>query len=230
MILASVEIPYGDGEAGNVFIPRMLRKSVFSIVSFFVLALSSVSAAQQDRSATITGEATEGQPFRKSISHGLDFVLMPDSMGSGITGWTLEVSPQGTPANPDCKDFLWVVTPPYHFQNQLYLDTGYGMTAQKAVSFSPRDFNFVVNCADYETERRRVELVMYSSNASKEEVEEARAKLGSSPLGKGWLWIVDSRITPGHEGGTGQELGAIHWIKFKVEIKFPVPSPQQSKP
>ena len=210
-----------------MFSPRMPRKSAFSFVSYFVLALSSISAAPQDRSVTFTGEATEGQTFRKNIGHGLDFVLMPNSIG--ITGWTLEVSPQGTPSDPDCRDFLWVVTPPYHFQNVRYLDTGYGMTAQKAVSFSPRDFSFVLNCADYETERRRVELVMYSSNASKEEVDEARAKLGSSPLGKGWLWIVDSRITPGHDGGTARELGAIHWIKFKVEIKFPPPAPRQSK-
>ena len=213
-----------------MFSPRMMHKSAFFFVSLFFLALSSISAAPRDRSVTFTGEATEGQTYRRGIGYGLDFVLMPDSMGGGITGWTIEVSPQGTPSNPDCNDFLWVATPTYHFENVRYLDTGYGMTAQKAVSFSPRDFNFVVNCADYETERRRVELVMYSSNASKEEVEEARAKLGSSPLGKGWLWIVDSRITPGHDGGTCRELGAIHWIKFKVEIKFPPPAPRQSQP
>jgi hypothetical protein len=98
------------------------------------------------------------------------------------------------------------------------------------VGNSPREFNFVLNCADYETESKRVDLVLFGSSASKRDVDEARTKLGSSPLGKGWLWIEDSRITPGHDGATGQELGAIHWIKFKVEIKFPAAAPQQSKP
>ena len=27
----------------------------------------------------------------------------------------------------ECEDFLWVVTPPYHFQNVRYLDTSYGI-------------------------------------------------------------------------------------------------------
>jgi hypothetical protein len=200
-------------------------------LGLILVALSGVSTARQDHLVTFVGEATEGQTFRKSIGSGLDFVLMPDSMGGGITGWTIEVSPQGTPSDPECKDFLWVVTPPYHFQNARYIDTSYGTTAQKAVTVgSQREFNFVLNCADYETERKRVELVIYPNGASEREMEEAQAKLGSSPLGKGSLWIVDSRITPGHDGGTGQELGAIHWIKFKVEIKFPPPAPRQSNP
>ena len=203
-------------------------KRIVSLGLIF-LALLSVSAAPQDRSVVFTGEATEGKTFRKSIGHALDFVLMPDS--GGETGWTIEVLPAGKPANPDCEDFVWVVTPPYHFQNARYLDTSYGITAQKAVAVgSHRDFSFVLNCADYETERKRVELVIYPNGASDLEVDEAQAKLGSSPLGKGSLWILDSRITPGHDGGTGQALGAIHWIKFKVEIKFPAAATRQSKP
>jgi hypothetical protein len=192
------------------------------------LALSSIGAAPQDRSVAFIGEATEEQTFRKSIGGGLDFVLMPNS--DGDTGWTIAISPQDKESDPDCEDFLWVATPPYHFQNVRYLDTAYGITAQKAVSFSPREFSFVLNCADCKTERNRVELVIYGSNASKQEVEEAQAKLGSSPLGKGRLWIEDSKITPGHTTGTGQDLGAIHWIKFKVEITFPAPDPRQPKP
>lgn len=209
-----------------MFGPRMMHKSAFSFVSLFFLALSSVSAAPQDRSVAFLGEATEGQTFRKNIGHGLAFVLMPDSMGGGITGWTIAISPQGKASDPDCEDFLWVVTPPYHFQNVRYLDTQYGVTAQEAVRDSPREFSFVLNCADYETERKLGELAIYPSSESKQKVEEAQAKLGSSPLGKGRLWIEDSKITPGHDSATGQDLGAIHWIKFKVEIKFPAIPPR----
>jgi hypothetical protein len=189
--------------------------------------LPSLNAFSQNRSVTLKGEATEGQPFRKSIGEGLDFVLIPNS--DGDSGWTIAISPQIKASDLDCEDFLWVATPPYHFQNARYLDTQYDVTAQEAVRDSPREFNFVLNCTDYETERKRAELAIYPSNESRQKVEEAQSKLGMSPLGKGRLWIEDSTVTPGHNGGTGQALGAIHWIKFRVEINFPSPAPRQPK-
>ncbi|MGD0458665.1 MAG: hypothetical protein ABSC21_13090 [Terriglobia bacterium] len=189
---------------------------------------SSLSAASQDRSITFSGEASEGQTFRKSIGNGLDFVLMPSSGWS--TGWTIEVSPQGKPSDPECNDFVWVVTPPYRFQNSRYLDTEYGIIAQEAVRRSPREFSFVMSCADFMMERRRVDRVLWPYTYSKQEVDDALAKLGESPLGKGRLWIEDSKITPGHESGSAEELGAIHWIKFRVEITFPAGSPHHPKP
>ena len=125
---------------------------------------------------------------------------------------------------------LWVVTPPYHFENARYLDTEYGITAQDVVRNSPREFNFVLNCSDLKTESKRVDLAIYPSTASQHEVDEALAKLGSSPVGKGRLWIEDSKITPGNKSGSAEDLGAIHWIKFKVEIKFPAAPPLHPKP
>ena len=178
-------------------------------------ALSGQSAVSQDRPFTFTGEAVEGQTFRKNIGRGLDFVLVPTVDAS--TGWTLEVLPQ----HASCEDLLWVVTPPYHFANARYLDTEYGITAQEAVHTSPREFSFVLNCADLERERKRVDLTIYPSNASQQEVDNALAKLGSSPVGEGRLWIEDFKITPGHESENAADLGSIHRIKFKVEIKFP---------
>ena len=192
------------------------------------IVLSSLSAASQDHPFTFAGEATEGLTFRKDIGHGLDFVLMPNS--GDETGWTIEVVPQVKPSNPECEDFLWVATPPYRFENSRYLDTAYGIPAQDAVHRSPREFSFVLTCADYMIEQERVDRVLWPYNYSKQEADDALAKLGSSPLGTGRLWIEDSKITPGHNSGTAKDLGVIHWIKFKVEIKFPVGSPQHTKP
>lgn len=43
------------------------------------------------------------------------------------------------------------------------------------------------------------------------------AKLGTSALGKGRLWITDSRVS--HSDDTPDEkLGRIQWIRFSVEI------------
>jgi hypothetical protein len=95
---------------------------------------------------------------------------------------------------------------------------------------SPREFSFVLNCADFETESKRVELAIYPSTASRQKVDEARAKLGTSPLGKGRLWIEDFKITPGRKSETAEDLGAIHGIKFKVEITLPATPPPQPKP
>ena len=173
---------------------------------------------------SFSGEASAGQSFRKSIGHGLDFVLISDSMQPGvITGWTIEISPQGASADAECKGeyFAWVVTPPYRFQNARYLDTSYSTTAQEAVQASPREFRFVLNCTDFKAERKRVDRVLWPYSYSNQEVDEALGKLRSSPLGEGRLWTEDYRITPGHKSAEGTELGAIHWIKFKVEIKFP---------
>jgi len=182
-------------------------------------SIACLSAVSEDRPASFVGEAVEGQSFRKSIGRGLDFVLQPNS--DGDTGWIIEVSPQVKPSDPDCDDFLWVVTPPYHFENARYLDTEYGIAAQDAVRYSPREFSFVLNCADNQRESKRVDLTIYPSSASEQETDKALAKLGSSPLGTGRLWILDYKITPGHKSGADEDLGAIHWIKFKVEIKFP---------
>lgn len=194
---------------------------------WFALLPGSVQA--QGGSTTFSGEVSEGQTFRKSIGHGLNFALTPSSLGD--SGWVIEVSPQDKPSDPGCTgDYSWLVTPPYHFRNVRYLDTSYGTLAQDVVRSSAREFNFVLNCQDYEVERKRVETVIYTpANVSKEEVDEARAKLGSSPLGKGRLWIEKSRITPGNETSDGSDLGVIHWIRFRVEIKFPS-TPARSAP
>ena len=201
-----------------------------AILWVFLVALASLSAGAQDHSISFSGEVTQGQTFRKSVGHGLDFVLTPSSMGGGITGWIIQVSPHGQTVDPECTDFVWVVTPPYHFQNVRYLDTSYSTTAQEAMRVSAREFQFVLNCADFKTESRRVDLAIYPSTASKQEVDDAIAKLGSSPLGKGRLWIKRYRITPGRKSEAGVDLGAIHWIKFKVEIKIPAGAGQQTKP
>jgi len=38
------------------------------------------------------------------------------------------------------------------------------------------------------------------------------------------------KVTPGHESNEGEDLGAIHWIRFRVEIEFPAAPPSHPKP
>lgn len=102
----------------------------------------------------------------------------------------------------------------------LYIDTSYGWSAEDEVADSPRDFRFVTNCASYRTESERLNIVLWPYTATQRKYDEALAKLGSSPLGKGRLWIAGSRIS--HSGDTPNEkLGKIDWMKFTVEIELP---------
>ncbi len=184
--------------------------------------LSVIGAGAQSGSVIFFGEVSRGQTFRKDISHGLEFVLNPSTLDPGkITGWTIEVTPTARPSHSDCTDYVWVVNPPYRSYNTRFLDTSYGITAQEALRTSPRDFKFVLNCADYETERNRVDIVLWPYNYPKAVVDKALAELGTSPLGNGNLWIQDYRISPGEKAEDGSEPDIIEWIKFKVEIEFP---------
>ncbi|MCU1258452.1 MAG: hypothetical protein JWO80_1337, partial [Bryobacterales bacterium] len=70
------------------------------------------------------------------------------------------------------------------------------------------------------TEFERLTIVLGSNTATPQKYEEALAKLGSSLLGKGRLWITDSRIS--HSGDTPDDkLGKIEWMKFSVEVSLP---------
>src|SRR5690348_4346832 len=116
-----------------------MRRTIIAWV--IVTALAGARISSQEPPLKFSGEVSEGQTFRKSLGHGLDFVLAPTTEPE-ITGWTVKVSPRDKPLDPECADFLWVVTPPYRFQNARYLDTSYRTTAQEAVRWSPREFSF----------------------------------------------------------------------------------------
>ena len=156
------------------------------------------------------GTVSEGQEFRKTLNTGLEFVLAP--------AWNITIVPRRPEG--DCRELASVVNPPYRAHRDLYIDTSYGWTAEEEVASSPREFLFVTNCTDYRTESARLNIVMWPYTATQEKYEEALAKLGTSPLGKGRLWITDSRIS--HTGDTSDEkLGKIEWMKFSVEILLP---------
>jgi hypothetical protein len=119
----------------------------------------------------------------------------------------------------DCRELASVVNPPYRAHRDLYIDTSYGWTAEDEVS-KPREFRFVTNCTDYRTEAERLNIVLWPYTARQQKYEEALANLGTSLLGKGRLWITDSRIS--HAGDTPDEkLGKITWMTFSVEIRMP---------
>jgi hypothetical protein len=144
---------------------------------------------------------------------------------NALAGWWIEVvSAEETNGRND--EYVWVVTPPYHFGNVRYLDTSYGTRAADAVAESPRDFNFVIDQKQFDRAAELVNLGVswrprseHKSEAEfDQESQHALAALESLPIGKGRLLILGSRVdsSAGPHG-----LGAIEWLKFRVELHVP---------
>ncbi|HUA59213.1 MAG TPA: hypothetical protein VML19_10695 [Verrucomicrobiae bacterium] len=148
-----------------------------------------------------------------TLNADLEFVLQQSWTG----GWTVTIVPRQP--KEGCDEFASVVTGPYRAHRPLDIDMSYGWTAEEEVGYSPREFSFVTNCADYHQEDDRLYIVLWPSSAP-DRYEDALAKLGTSPLGKGWLWITDSSVS--HSGDTAEnQLGVIERMKFEAEIKLP---------
>jgi hypothetical protein len=157
-----------------------------------------------------SGEVSKGKEFRRTINADFDFVLGD--------GWTIAIVPTRPEGN--CKEFASVVNPPYRAHNDLYINTSYGWTAEDEVSTSPRGFSFVTNCAAYRIEYERLLIALGSTHVTPKEYEEALGKLGTSPTGRGRLWITDSRTSHAHDT-PDDNLGSVEYFKFSVEIVLP---------
>lgn len=158
-----------------------------------------------------SGEVSDGEEFHRIINDKLEFRLR-------ASDWTIEVSPRVTKSG--CEEFASVVSPPYRGHNALHFDESYGVTAEEEVSWSPREFEFVTNCEDYSIEAKRLEIVLWPYSFTKQEADKALAELGTSPVGKGRLWVTASRVS--HASDTPDDkLGKIEWMRFAVEIRLP---------
>jgi hypothetical protein len=168
------------------------------------------------------GEVAAGQSFSRELGEDLVFRLNPEPASGG---WFIEVVPAHATAGTH-QEYVWVVTPPYHFGNPRYLDTSYGISAREAVRTSPREFNFVLDEQQYQKAAQLVDLAVSShpqdDPKSQQQFEqdgrEAMAALMNFPVARGRLWISDSRVKGAARQG---DLGSIEWIKFKVELRVP---------
>ena len=185
-------------------------------LSILILAVAAL-ALSQSRTIRFSGEVKRGETFTRDIDPDLQFVLRPSpEYPNRPGGWTITVTPKG-PRPAGCDDLVWVATPPYRSYNPRYLDLSYATTPTQAVAWTPRAFSFVLDCASYSAEERRVRILLWPASSSEAEVKDAQEKLGSSPLGRGRLFIRDARVTPPNGGNPG----SIDWLRFDVELELP---------
>ena len=198
-----------------------MKPCVGAISAILIFVLSMTRSNAQEVPFHISGRVAKGENFQKDIPGDLRFRLVPTAIDPGaVEGWTIQVSPNADHPR-ECDDFVWVVMQPYRNYNARYIDTSYGTTAEQAVKYSPREFNFVLNCADFRQEAERVNRLLWPYNYSEAEVKEAGERLGTSPQGKGVLWIRDYSISPAPKPAGGINLGLIDSITFDVQIEVP---------
>ena len=172
-------------------------------------------AAAKEEIVHFKSEVSSDQTFRKPIGHGLVFVL-----ASTGDGWEINVAPQ-KPSSHDCDDFVTAVNLPLRAYNALHLNPSYSITAKEAVTISPREFNFVMNCAAWKREWTFLMRIDGSLPATEKQEAEAWAKRLTSPHGHGKLWIEKYRISEAPQEIEGKNYGQIDSIRFRVEIRFP---------
>jgi len=98
---------------------------------------------EQCRRVVLRGEVLAGSEWRHPIGQGWVFRLVPINSGvSGYSGWDLVVDRVGGAGFPDA---LLLATPPYDSINQREVGTTFGVRAQDAIGWNPRNFRFLTN-------------------------------------------------------------------------------------
>jgi hypothetical protein len=173
------------------------------------------NAQQACRKVTFQSQVKKGETFQKPITPALMFLLKPTS-----DGWQIEM--QTSPASQ--HDAAEVATPPYQSINPLLLTTGYGMRAQDAVAWNPRNFQFVTKPAQIAEASQDLELEIhkpgptdfdkgYSANSEKP-TKDAEMRLIALAMNSphGQLRILDASLVPGTaDQSAAAATVASHW-------------------
>ncbi len=112
------------------------------------------------------------------------------------SGWDIVIEPASAPGYPDA---LLLATPPYGSPSQREIATTFGMRAQDAIAWSPRQFRFLTSTPALL--RSRALFAQLSSNPpGQRRIEtQAQARLLAElqDSSRGTLEILDATLTPG---------------------------------
>lgn len=189
-----------------------MKPPVFGILLGSIISLIWVSptsfSANEAGIIRFSGATSQGTSFKKKLWSDLLFVLRATG-----GGWDISVT-DGKDAD---TDFVWVATPPYRFDNPRYLGAVYGHSAQEAVAWTPRAFNFVVNRTDHSIAEDAVRKLLWPSGISEVELRAAELNLMKLPKANGLLKIKQANLSKAN-GAPSQ----IESLAFEVEIRQPI--------
>ncbi|MBS3964110.1 MAG: hypothetical protein KGZ80_06390 [Methylomonas sp.] len=185
-----------------------MKRSACGIVLGFAGLLAGASPASSAPNGTglvkFSGEISRGTSFEKKLWNGLIFILKATD-----DGWDITIAD----ASDAATDFVWVVTPPYRFDNPRYLGAVYGRSAAEAVAWTPRAFSFVENRADYWLAEDAVRKLLWPSDLPTSELHSAEQRLAQMSRANGLLKIKQAALF-----GKGKD-GRIESLAFEVEIR-----------
>lgn len=166
------------------------------------------------RETAVTGRVQQGQAFEAALTDGLIFRLAPETHPANPQGWTVRI----TPASDTQSDYAMVATPPYRFSNPRYVNTAYGITAEAALSWTPRAFAFVADAPAYDSAMEALDVLLWPGNYTPSEVVQAEIALEAVPTSPGLFWIEDGATRETSNPGS---LGEIAWMRFRAELCVP---------
>ena len=110
---------------------------------YFLMPSIAAEPPEQCRRVVMQGQVEAGNEWKHSIGQGWVFRLVPIKAGEkGYSGWDLVVDRAGGAGFPDA---LLLATPPYDSINQREVGTTFGIRAQDAIGWNPRNFRFLTS-------------------------------------------------------------------------------------
>jgi len=233
----------------------MIRLGITSVCAWAAIACAGCAAARPSYAAApqsckrlvLDGDVNAGQEWSAPIGQGWKFRLVPvPSLDAGYSGWDLVVDRIPSAGFPDA---LYLATPPYNSINQREIGTTYGLRAQDAIGWNPRNFRFLTDPAafreaqeDYRsafepnhdpvpgktTAAASAHLLKLAEGASPGELRILDAHLSPgiadpAPFAQAWARAsarTPHRIDPS-AGGKAAARGTLNWMRFEIVLWLP---------
>jgi hypothetical protein len=197
---------------------RVLRR-MRPLVRLACISLAFISVSAASQSLDFTGSVRNGETFRKSIGHGLVFVLAPDS-----AGYNISIEPAGgvtRRGKVNDNDFSNCVTPPYHGPNPRMLFArdfqGKNLSTDRLTGVKNREFSFVLNSADQKKACAELSEALYGPEKKDQKGNPVLGFLNyqEPPLGHGVFDLLTFEL------GDRQDPDRFTSMTFAVHIEFP---------
>jgi hypothetical protein len=192
----------------------------------------------------LSGEVSAGQAWQAEIAQGWLIRLVPVApSGRGYTGWDLVVNPTKDSNYPDA---LLLATPPYGSLSEREVATTFGLRAQDAIAWTPREFHFLTSDHDLSAARMNFKSLTAASSdpSSKENASrELMNLIGNAASGD--FRVLDAKLTAGvadppafaqqwatrlnriphtfvPSNAAATPLGELKWMRFSVSLLLPI--------
>lgn len=134
--------------------PEILFLGIIALTACSAAAAEGAPAPRTCARIVLTGEVSAGHEWNEAFGEGWVFRLLPiakERAAAGEAGWDLVVDRADRRGFPDA---LLVANPPYNLINSREIGTTFGLRAQDAIGWTPRDFHLMTNRTAFRQEQR----------------------------------------------------------------------------